>query len=269
SFEARQGNTYEIEKLVTIYTSRDVTQEKIKQSCLNVLSSESKKGFNTLIDEHVAVWESKWADCDCVIKGDPMANHAVRFNIYHLLIVGNERDLKVNIGAKSLSGEGYKGHVFWDSEIFMLPFFIYTQPETAKALEMYRYHTMPGAIENAKLNGFKGSQYPWESADTGAETTPKWTPDMKVRIWTGEEEIQITADVAYGILTYFTATGDLDFFLNYGAEIVFNTARFWGSRLEYNEAANRYEMNSVIGPDEFHQHVNNSVYTNWMAQWNL
>ena len=159
-----------------------------------------------MIDENVAVWESKWADCDCVIKGDPMANHAVRFNIYHLLIVGNERDPKVNIGAKSLSGEGYKGHVFWDTEIFMLPFFIYTQPETAKALEMYRYHTMSGAIENAKLNGFKGSQYPWESADTGVETTPKWTPDMKVRIWTGEEEIQITADVAYGILTYFTAT---------------------------------------------------------------
>ena len=269
SFEARQGNTYEIEKLVTIYTSRDVTQEEIKQSCLNVLSSESKKGFNTLINEHVAVWESKWADCDCVIKGDPRANHAVRFNIYHLLICGNENDHKVNIGAKSLSGEFYKGHVFWDSEIFLLPFFIYTQPETAKALVMYRYHTMSGAIENAKLNGFKGSQYPWESADTGVETTPKWTSDMKVRIWTGEEEIQITADVAYGILTYFTATEDLDFFLNYGAEIVFNTARFWESRLEYNEAANRYEMNSVIGPDEFHEHVNNSVYTNWMAQWNL
>jgi kojibiose phosphorylase len=92
---------------------------------------------------------------------------------------------------------------------------------------------------------------------------------MKVRIWTGEEEIQITADVAYGILTYFAATEDLGFLLNYGAEIVFNTARFWESRLEYNEAANRYEMNSVIGPDEFHEHVNNSVYTNWMAQWNL
>ncbi|MBT8374946.1 MAG: glycoside hydrolase family 65 protein, partial [Deltaproteobacteria bacterium] len=269
SFEASQGNTYEIEKLVTIHTSRDVAQEEIKQSCLKVLSSESRRGFNTLIDEHVAVWASKWADCDCVIKGDPLANRALRFNIYHLLIVGNERDFKVNIGAKSLSGEGYKGHVFWDTEIFMLPFFIYTQPKTAKALGMYRYHTMPGAIENAKINSFKGSQYAWESADTGIETTPKWTADMKVRFWTGEEEIHITADVAYGILTYFTATGDLDFILNYGAEIVFNTARFWESRLEYNEAADRYEINSVIGPDEFHQHVNNSVYTNWMAQWNL
>ncbi|MBT8373661.1 MAG: glycoside hydrolase family 65 protein, partial [Deltaproteobacteria bacterium] len=269
SFEARQGNTYEIEKLVTIYTSRDVAQEEVKQSCLKVLGSESKKGFNTLIKEHVAEWERKWADCDCVIKGDPLANHALRFNIYHLLIVGNEHDSKVNIGAKSLSGEGYKGHVFWDTEVNMLPFFIYTQPETAKALEMYRYHTMPGALENAKMNDFKGCQYPWESADTGVETTPKWTPDMKVRIWTGEEEIQITADVAYGILTYFTATGDLDFFLNYGAEIVFNTARFWESRLEYNKTKKCYEMTSVIGPDEFHEHVNNSVYTNWMAQWNL
>ncbi len=268
-FEATQGKTYDIEKRVMIYTSRDVARTEVKSSCLNALNSERGKGIETLIDEHTAVWEQKWADCDCVIKGDPKANHALRFNLYHLLIVGNPHDPRVNIGAKSLSGEGYRGHVFWDTEIYMLPFFIYTQPETAKALEMYRYHTMPGALENAKLNGFKGSQYPWESADTGHETTPKWTPDMQVRIWTGEEEIQITADVAYGILTYYAATGDVKFFLQYGIEILMNTARFWESRLEYNEAEDRYELNSVIGPDEFHEHVKNNVYTNWMAQWNL
>ncbi len=268
-FEATQGNTYDIEKLVMIYTSRDVAKTEVRSSCLNALNRERRKGIETLVDEHGAVWEQKWADCDCVIKGDPKANHALRFNLYHLLIVGNPHDPRVNIGAKSLSGEGYRGHVFWDTEIYMLPFFIYTQPETAQALEMYRYHTMPGAIENAKLNGFKGSQFPWESADTGHETTPKWTPDMQVRIWTGEAEIQITADVAYGILTYYAATRDLDFFLQGGVEILMNTARFWDSRLEYNEAKDRYELNRVIGPDEFHEHVNNNVYTNWMAQWNL
>jgi kojibiose phosphorylase len=269
TFQAKQGQTYDFEKLVTIFTSRDVAEEELKSSCLNSLSSEIKKGIDTILDEHVDVWNNKWEDCDCVIQGDPKANHAVRFNIYHLLIVGNPDDSRVNIGAKSLSGEGYRGHVFWDTEVFMLPFFIFTQPDTARALEMYRYHTMTGAIENAKLNGFRGSQFPWESADTGHEETPKWTPDMQVRIWTGEEEIQITADVAYGIMTYFAATGDIDFFLRYGVEVLFNTARFWESRLEQNEASDRFELNMVIGPDEFHEHVNNNVFTNWMAQWNL
>ncbi len=268
-FEATQGNSYDIEKLVMIYTSRDIPGKELKSSCLNRLEGERSRGFDCLIDEHVAVWEGKWAASDCVIKGDPKANHALRFNIYHLLIVGNPNDPGVNIGAKSLSGEGYRGHVFWDTEIYMLPFFIYTQPETARALVMYRYNLMPGAMENAKINGFKGSQFPWESADTGSEATPKWTPDMQVRIWTGEEEVQITADVAYGILTYYTATGDLDFFLQAGVEILMNTARFWESRLEYNETKDRYELTSVIGPDEYHEHVNNNVYTNWMAQWNL
>ena len=193
----------------------------------------------------------------------------MRFNAYHLLITANPNDHRANIGAKSLSGEGYKGHVFWDTEIFMLPFYIYTQPETAKALLMYRYHCLDAAKENAIKNGFKGAQYPWESADTGEEVTPKWTHDGKHRIWTGEEEIHITSDVVYGILTYLTATGDVDFFLDYGAEILFETARFWDSRLEHNAAEDRYELKRVIGPDEFHEHVDNNVFTNYLTQWNL
>ena len=89
------------------------------------------------------------------------------------------------------------------------------------------------------------------------------------RIWTGEEEIHVTADVAYGVVTYLTATRDWDFFCEYGAEILFNTARFWISRLEYDEDQDRYELSRVIGPDEFHEHVDNNVFTNWMARWNL
>ena len=106
------------------------------------------------------------------------------FNIFHLLITANPEDPTVSIGAKSLSGEGYKGHVFWDTEIFVLPFFIYSQPETARALLAYRFHTLSGARSNASLNGFAGAQFAWESADSGAETTPKWTHDGAHRIWT-------------------------------------------------------------------------------------
>ena len=268
-FEVEQGKSYEIDKTAAIHTSRDVPVSEVKASCLKVLRNGLSRGIDAVFDEHTALWDVQWNDSDCVIKGDEKANQAVRFSIYHLLIAGNPEDPKVNIGAKSLSGEGYHGHVFWDTEIYMLPFFIYTQPETARALEMYRYNTMEGALENARQYGQKGSRFAWESADTGLETTPKWTPDQQVRIWTGEEEIQITADVAYGVLTYYAATGDTEFFLDHGVEILLNTARFWESRLEHNRAADRYELNRVIGPDEFHDHVDNNVYTNRMARWNL
>lgn len=269
TFTVEKGKPYQLDKLVAIRTSREVTPDKIESQCIEDLLVAKALGLDALLATNASAWQAKWNDCDCIIEGDDAANLAVRFNTYHLLITANENDPKVNIGAKSLSGEGYKGHVFWDTEIFLLPFYIYTQPKTAKALLLYRYHCMYGAKKNAKLNGFEGAQFPWESADTGEETTPKWTHDGKHRIWTGEEEIHITADVAYGVLTYLTASNDFQFFFEYGAEILVETARFWNSRLEYVEDKNHYELNKVIGPDEFHEHVDNNVFTNRMAQWNL
>ncbi|MEH6648896.1 MAG: glycosyl hydrolase family 65 protein [Motiliproteus sp.] len=268
-FKAKKEHTYIIDKLVSIFTSRDVASDIINDACMETLNKALHDGFDRCFNDHINEWNSRWNACDCQISGDKEAMHALRFNIYHLLISANPNDPKVNIGAKTLSGEGYKGHVFWDTEIFMLPFFIYTQPETAKSLLLYRYHTLEGARKNATLNGYSGAQYPWESADTGLETTPKWTADGVNRIWTGEEELHITADVAYGILTYLSATGDMNFILNYGAEMLFETARFWISRIELNTDKDRYELNNVIGPDEFHEHVNNNVYTNVMVRWNL
>ena len=141
----------------------------------------------------------------------PEGTRAVRFGIYQLLIAANGDDPTVNIGAKSLTGEGYRGHVFWDTEILMLPFFIYTQPSTARSLLRYRYHTLPAARELARESGLRGARYPWESADTGREECPMWTVDGANRFWTRDEEIHVSADVAYGILTYVEATGDQEF----------------------------------------------------------
>lgn len=269
TIKVEAGQTIQGEKLVSIFTNRDVSDAKLASTCSEHLASRLLLSPDERFLAHKKAWEQKWADSDCEIIGDLAAQKALRFNLYQLLICANERDEHVNIGAKCLTGEGYKGHVFWDTEIFMLPFYIYTQPQTAKALLMYRYHTLKGAKENALATNFVGARYPWESADAGTEETPKWTPDGKDRFWTGEEEIHVTADVVYGILTYYSATQDLDFLLNYGVEILFETARFWISRLEYNRLASRYELNSVIGPDEFHEHINNSAYTNRLAQWNL
>jgi kojibiose phosphorylase len=215
------------------------------------------------------VWESMWDDCDCVIDGDPEATRAVRFGIYQLLIAANGDDPTVNIGAKSLTGEGYRGHVFWDTEIMMLPFFIYTQPHTARSLLRYRYHTLPAARELARESGLRGARYPWESADTGREECPMWTVDGANRFWTRDEEIHVSADVAYGVLTYLEVTGDVDFLLEFGAEILFETSRFWVDRAEYEPDTDRYSIRQVMGPDEFHSHVDNNAFTNRMAQWAL
>lgn len=265
-FALQAGQTLEIEKLVAIHTTRDHRAEgALSDRCAATLAIAG--GLDAAFAASCAAWERKWADCDVAIIGDPEANKAVRFSIYHLLIAASEHDPTVNIGAKSMSGEAYRGHVFWDTEIFLLPFFLYTQPATARALLGYRYHTLDGARENARLNGFRGAQFPWESADSGLETTPKWTADGQNRIWTGEEEVHVSADVAYGVLTYVAATGDEQFLFDEGAEILFETSRFWVDRLE--KADGRYVLTRVIGPDEFHEHVDNNAFTNRMAQWHL
>ena len=269
SLQGVQGETIRIQKTVSIYTSRDIEKEDLKSTCQNELMENLKVSFKERFSYHQEAWKQKWEDCDVVIKGDNKANHALRFNIYHLLITANPNDDKANIGAKSLSGEGYSGHIFWDTEIFMLPFYIFTQPETAKALMMYRYHTMKGAREYAREGGNKGVRFPWESADTGHETTPAWTADGTVRIWTGEREIHITSAIVFGLISYLTSTQDTEFLLDYGAEILFETARYWDSRLEYDKAEDRYKLTEVEGPDEYHELVNNSVYTNLMTKWNL
>lgn len=268
-FEVKEGVAYHIEKITTIFTSRDVKKEELKSASEALLKKSLELSFEGRLKVHRDVWKEKWDTCDIVIEGDPKSNHAVRFNVYHLLICANEQDYKANIGAKSLSGEGYKGHIFWDTEIFLLPFYIFTQPETAKALIMYRYNTMQDAKVYAKENNCEGARFAWESTDTGLEATPTWTADGAHRIWTGERELHITSAVVFGVLTYYTYTKDIEFLVDYGAEILFETARFWNSRLEHNTIKDRYELTEVEGPDEFHELVDNSVYTNWLTKWNL
>jgi kojibiose phosphorylase len=209
-----------------------------------------------------------------VIEGDEDAQIALRFNLFQLLIAAPRNDDRVNIGAKTLSGFGYRGHCFWDTEIFMLPVFIYTAPPIARNLLTYRWHNLPGARAKARQNGFEGAQFPWESAGEGVEVTPNFVPDFSdphklVRIWTGDIEIHISADIAYAAYRYWQVTGDEEWFIKKGAELVLDTAKFWGSRAEWNGRRGCYEFRDVIGPDEYHEHVDNNAYTNAMARWNL
>ena len=208
------------------------------------------------------------------IEGDPEAQLATRFSIYQLLIAGPRDSEQASIGAKTLSGFGYLGHVFWDTETFMLPFFTYTQPDIARNLLSYRYHRLPGARRKAAAGGFEGAQFPWESASTGDEVTPTWLPHPDdrtslVRIWTGDSEIHISACIAHAVLAYWRATGDDEFMAERGAELVIDTARFWASRAEWDADGGVFRFRDVVGPDEYHDHVDDDAFTNYLAAWHL
>lgn len=272
--ETSQAQTLQVDKFVAYTTSRDLTdngETVVERACQQLSGAQ----YDELKCAHIDAWQRVWNDIDVLIEGDSEAQLAVRFNLFQLQVAAPRNDDRVSIGAKTLSGLGYRGHVFWDTEIFILPFFTYTQPETARNLLCYRYHTLPGARRKAQANGYRGAQYAWESALTGDEVTPNWVPSFDgtglVRIWTGDIEIHISADIAYAVFQYWRVSCDDAFMRDQGAEIVLDTARFWADRAEEEEdnGDRRFSYRDVIGPDEYHEHVDNNVYTNRMAQWHL
>lgn len=257
------------DKITCIYSSRDTTHPLA--SALSNLDSAVQAGYDALYQAHTREWATYWANSDITIEGDDTCQTAVRFTTYHVLITAPRSDENASIGAKTLSGLGYKGHVFWDTELFALPPLTLTQPHLARNLLMYRYNRLPGARHKAQANGYEGAMFPWESTDTGEETTPQWSdpePDgTRIRIWTGDSEQHISTDVAYGVWQYWQWTGDQDFLTQCGAELILDTAIFWGSRVE--EKNGRYEISHQIGPDEYHENIDNSVFTNRMVVWHL
>jgi len=247
----------------------------LEDNALTMLKKQCLAGYESLLEDSIKGWADYWSRMDIQIESEnPFDQLAIRFAQYHLLVMTPKHDNRYGIGAKGLSGEGYKGHSFWDSEIFLLPFFIFSLPEIARSLLEFRYNSLIGAREKAKENGYKGAMYPWESAwlDDG-EVTPAWGEADIVtgeaqKIWTGLIEIHISSDIAYAVWQYYQATGDEEFMKESGFEILFDTAIFWGSRLEPHEDGT-YHINKVIGPDEYKEHINNDAYTNYMAHWSM
>ena len=268
TLDVHKGKSYVFEKLAVVSTSREMPAEEMFKGTIGKLKSFVRSGATFEITAHLDAWKEKWKQADIVITGDAEAQHALRFNIYQLLINGPVRP--AGIGAKFLSSEGYLGHAFWDTEIFILPFYIYNFPDVARNLLLYRYNTLAGAKQNALKMGYKGAKYAWESATTGEDVTPRFASKLErtIRlIYTGTEEDHIVSDVIYGVEKYFRATGDESFLLDFGLEMVFLTARFWASRVV--KTGEHYEIRCVIGPDEFHEHVNNNAYTNFLVKWHL
>lgn len=238
---------------------------------LEKIGTTKRTGWHGMAAAHEAAWEGRWLRSHVEIEGDKAAEQALRFAVYHLNSAANPGDERVSIGARALTGDGYSGHVFWDTEIYLLPFYILTWPEAARALLMYRFHTLDGARAKAAGMGWRGALYAWESADTGAEATPAFVigPDRQIiPVHSGEQEQHISADVAYAVWQYWQATGDDRFLCDAGAEIILETGRFWSSRAGL-EADGRCHIRGVIGPDEYHENIDDSAYTNVMARWNI
>lgn len=266
--QARAGIPLRLRRYTMVYTSRDHPDPVA--AAISAAGSQCWEGFSEALATHAARWADFWSVADIRTENAAATAQALRFNAYHLRIAA-DRDPRVSVGARSLSGRAYEGHVFWDTEIFMLPFYLHTCPDLARSLLLYRHHTLPGARKRARELGYRGACYAWESTVTGDDTTPRQiflkSSGQAIPIYTGCEQMHVTADVAYGVWRYFDATRDEAFLRDAGVEILLETARFWASRCV--EAAGRYHLRGVTGPDEYHHTVNDNAYTNWMARLNL
>lgn len=281
-FEAKvkAGQTFTVEKYSNVYTSRDLDMAgksvaELQEISLAVSKELEETGYQALKEESGEQWETEvWKPIPIQIEGCEMDQFSIRFAQYHLRLMVPSHDARMNIGAKGLSGEGYRGHTFWDTEIFLLPYYVFTDPATARKLEEYRYLSLPGAHAKAAHNNYKGAMFPWESAwlDDG-EVTPEYM-DVDIltgkpnKVWSGFIEQHITSDVAFGVWQYSVITGDEDYMEKYGYELIMDTAIFWASRLEKGEDG-KFHINDVVGPDEYREHVNDNAFTNYMAHWNM
>ncbi len=266
--QGRQGVPVRLRRYASVYTSRDGAEPA--KAAMDHLKGKRWDEFESDRATHEAHWARYWQAADIETERSPATAQALRFNAYHLRIAA-DHDSKVSVGARTLSGRAYEGHVFWDAEVFMLPFYVHVCPDIARSMLLYRHATLEGARGRARELGYRGACYAWESTVNGADATPRRillkTTRKEIPIYTGFEQVHVSADIAYGIWRYFDATHDEAFMLEAGVEILLETARFWASRCV--RGTDRYHIRGVTGPDEYHHTVNDNAYTNWMARFNL
>ena len=234
------------------------------------LVDAERAGFERLLREHREAWAERWRTSDVVVEGDPELQLAVRFALFHLIASVGGHD-EAAVGARGLSGPAYSGHVFWDSDVFVLPFLAATFPQGARAMLEYRIRRLQVAREAARALGRSGARFAWESARDGRDVTPasaRLATGELVRIRTGELEEHIVGDVAWAAACYLDWTGDETFADGPGRELFVETARYWASRVRYDDDR-RAHVYGVIGPDEYHEPVDDNAFTNVLARWNL
>lgn len=251
----------ELTKYIAYTSCLDMPVEALEGFNRDVLDQAQANGFAALLAEQQTAMDTFWQAADITIDGNDSLQQGLRFNLFHIMQSAG-RDGKTGMGAKGLSGEGYEGHFFWDTEMYVLPVFIWTNPELARNLLLYRYHTLPQARERAKVLGHpNGALYPWRTIN--GEESSTYFP-------LGTAQYHINGDIAYAVWQYYEATGDYEFLRDYGAEMLVETARVFADVGDFAQCrGGKYCICAVTGPDEYNAIVDNNLYTNLLAQENL
>ena len=265
----KKGEKLTLSVFGAVCTSLD--GETPAQTAKDICLSAKKEGFDACLKAHKDAWEGIWARSEVVLEGDESAAQALHASQYHLNCIAPRHVRNLSIPARGLSGQTYKGAIFWDSEMFFFPMFVYTQPEIARSLLRYRIETLPGALAKAKEYGYRGAYYAWESQEGGAEGCTNFNvvdvfTHRPVRTYFRDKQIHISGDVAYALRSYFEITGDRTLLEQGGARVILECARFYISRAACRPDAEYAEYADVIGPDEYHERVTNNAFTNQMAR---
>ena len=275
--ELAAGHSLSVEKVVTLVTGRDVATSEPAAGAERRLGRQER--FDEIRDAHTVCWAHLWERLSIEFDDHADELRILRLHLLHLLqtVSYNSEDLDIGVPARGLHGEAYRGHIFWD-ELFIFPVLNLRLPSITRSLLRYRYRRLTEARRAAKLAGYAGAMFPWQSGSDGREESPelhlnprsgRWNPDPSHRAH------HIGIAVAYNVWQYYQVTGDLAYLIDYGAEMLAEIARFWVSRATYDDERDRYSINGVIGPDEFHagypdrpfEGIDNNAYTNVMAVW--
>lgn len=269
----------QIEKIASIYTSKDFA---ISEPGLAACQSIDNAGvFDDLYESQVRAWKKLWERFDVKIAGSEQSQKLIRLHIFHVLQTAspNTYDLDVGIPSRGLHGEAYRGHIMWD-ELFVFPLLNFRIPLLTREFLIYRFNRLGQARLAARNAGYRGAMYPWQSGSDGREESQKIHLNPRSGHWVADDtylQRHINSGIVYSIWQYYQISNDRDFLYYFGAEIIFEIAKFWASATHYNPDRDRFEIHGVIGPDEYHTKypdssspgINNNAYTNFMAAWVL
>lgn len=263
--DLQSNKEFEFTKIAGIYHG-----EAIESSKSN-FESAVDCGYEALKKEHILAWENIWNNSDVVIEGDDEAQFALRYSIYHLCSIAPHNTDKCGIPARGLSGQVYKGAAFWDTEMFMLPFFQFTDKTVAENLLKYRINTLPGAERKAHEFGYEGAFYAWESQETGDDACTLFNvtdifTNRPLRTYFKDKQIHVSADMVFAMWDYSSVTGDYTVLRDGGLDMIYECVRFFYTYSSFRTYKNRYELLDVVGPDEYHERVDNNAFTNIMVK---
>ncbi len=250
------GQQVVIEKRTAIATSLD----REVQDTESILEDSRQFTFEQLHQEHCECWAKRWGRSDVMIEGDDESQLAIRVSVYHLLRCHVTDDPRVSIDAKGYAGDAYFGCYFWDSEIYMMPYFLYTEPDSARTLVDFRVRNLEAAKQNAISQGYRGAKYPWFTDTSGLERCPLWQY--------ADHQVHVTADIVYAIAHYATAA-DESYLKGPAAEVIVETARYWMDRIDHRPGDDHVSILGVMGPDEYMPLSANNAFTNALVSFAL